>query len=143
MSNDESNKKYLTTFQAAKLLCVSPDSILKWIKAGKIAALKTPGGHHRIDLASIKSLLQKFDASRTVKEDKDHTHPNELPYCWEYNTTGDKDSYQCQECLVFKTRAIRCYEMGGIPEEYGNLRLYCDSSCEECKYYEFVKIAED
>ena len=40
MSND---KNYLTTTQAAKLLSVSPDTVLKWVKAGKLQARRTLG----------------------------------------------------------------------------------------------------
>jgi excisionase family DNA binding protein len=48
------NKGYLTTFEAAKLISVTPDSILKWIKSGKLAAFRTPGGHYRINIDNIK-----------------------------------------------------------------------------------------
>ena len=52
-------KGYLTTFQAADILSVTPDSILKWIKSGKLKARRTPGGHYRIPRENVVLLLKE------------------------------------------------------------------------------------
>jgi excisionase family DNA binding protein len=39
---------YYTTFQAAKLLGVSPPTVVNWVNLGVLAAHRTPGGHRRI-----------------------------------------------------------------------------------------------
>src|ERR1700741_7377 len=41
-------KRYLTTGRVGEMLEVSPAAIKKWIKQGKLAAFRTPGGHFRI-----------------------------------------------------------------------------------------------
>lgn len=52
---------FLTTSQAAKVFHVTRFTVLNWIKVGKLPALTTPGGHHRI---SRKALLDAFSASQ-------------------------------------------------------------------------------
>ena len=52
------NKEYLTTFQAAQVMSVTPDSILKWIKSGLLNARKTPGGHYRVSRKNLETLLE-------------------------------------------------------------------------------------
>ncbi len=56
-------KGYLTTFQAADILAVTPDSILKWIKSGKLKARRTPGGHYSISRQKIELLLKESEKS--------------------------------------------------------------------------------
>ncbi len=38
----------LTTFQVARLLGVSADTVANWVDQGRIAAHRTPGGHRRV-----------------------------------------------------------------------------------------------
>jgi excisionase family DNA binding protein len=48
--------RYYTTFEAAQLLGVSLPTVVNWIKARRIKAHRTPGGHRRIareDLAAF------------------------------------------------------------------------------------------
>ena len=53
MTEERSKKDYLTTTQAAKLLSVTPDTVLKWVKAGKVKSYRTLGGHFRIPLSEL------------------------------------------------------------------------------------------
>ena len=48
--------KHISTGKAAKMLSVTPDAVLKWIKKGKIPARRTPGGHYRIPLDAVYRL---------------------------------------------------------------------------------------
>ena len=41
-------KNYLTTGEAAAIFDVDSDTVLRWINAGEIPAIRTPGGHYRI-----------------------------------------------------------------------------------------------
>ncbi len=50
------NKEILTTREVALLLNVTTQTIKNYIYAGQLKALKTPGGHHRIRRADLKSL---------------------------------------------------------------------------------------
>lgn len=52
----------LTTAGAAKLLEVSPESVVAWSDAGEIPCWRTPGGHRRYR----RSDLERFVAERTT-----------------------------------------------------------------------------
>ena len=39
----------LTTGKAARFCSVKPDTVLKWIKKGRLPAARTAGGHYRIE----------------------------------------------------------------------------------------------
>jgi excisionase family DNA binding protein len=49
-------EELLTTLQAARRLNVWPNSILRWIKAGKLSATKTPGGQYRIAASALHQI---------------------------------------------------------------------------------------
>lgn len=46
----------LTTTEAAAMLGVSAVTIQRWIRAGKIAAVRYPGGTLRIELAEVERI---------------------------------------------------------------------------------------
>ncbi|HEY6005703.1 MAG TPA: helix-turn-helix domain-containing protein, partial [Anaeromyxobacter sp.] len=49
-------RRFYTTFDAARLLGVSLPTVVNWIKARRLKAHRTPGGHRRIaaeDLAAF------------------------------------------------------------------------------------------
>src|SRR5581483_3591699 len=52
----------LTTREAAAHCRVSVPTLKRWIRQGKLAAFRTPGGHHRIDLAAF----QRFCADHGI-----------------------------------------------------------------------------
>ena len=49
--------QWLTTGQAAKYCSVKPDTVLKWIKRGRLTAERTPGGHYRIRPKDLEPLI--------------------------------------------------------------------------------------
>jgi excisionase family DNA binding protein len=54
------NEKPLTTGEIAKYCHVTPVAVLKWIKAGKIQAYSTPGGHFRVLPEDFKVFLKEY-----------------------------------------------------------------------------------
>ena len=44
---------YFTTQQVAKMLGVSTPSVVNWVKAGRLDAHRTPGGHRRISRTAL------------------------------------------------------------------------------------------
>jgi len=139
-------KQYLTTGQAAEMLSVTPDAVLKWIKAGRIRAMRTPGGHYRINRSEI---LQKTDVHNTLIKRANgsgngngHGNGNRystVQYCWEFNANVDGIDPKCRQCIVYQAKAYRCYEMIKLPENSGHARSFCNQTCEECEYYHTVK----
>ena len=49
-------KEILKTREAAELLKVTTQTIKNYIYSGKLKALKTPGGHHRIRRSDLKEI---------------------------------------------------------------------------------------
>jgi excisionase family DNA binding protein len=126
-------KAYYTTSQAAELLSVSADTVLKWVRAGKIPSYRTPGGHSRIPADAVEALLPPQDSRAASFDRADSTPP--YSYCWDFYAGEGGVRQECRNCIAFKSRAQRCYQMREIPDEFGHLRLFCQSSCEDCDFY--------
>lgn len=123
---------FISTGQAAALCMVTPDTVLKWIKGGKLTASRTPGGHYRIRRVDVQQMIQPLQ--------EEHENGNSKPfhYCWEYYADGDATRRDCLKCIVYRSRTKRCYEISGLPTEAGHSKLYCQESCDECDYYRTV-----
>jgi molybdopterin-binding protein len=48
----------LTPREAAAALGVSYPTLKKWISAGKLKTIKTPGGHHRVPQTALNSIMK-------------------------------------------------------------------------------------
>jgi excisionase family DNA binding protein len=58
-------KKAYSTFQAAKILGVSPPTVIKWANDGLLKSYRTPGGHRRILDVDLQSFLDGFQIPKT------------------------------------------------------------------------------
>ena len=56
--------------EAAAILGISYPTVKQWILSGKLPTTQTPGGHHRIDQASLKPFL-KEDAIKPTRESRE------------------------------------------------------------------------
>src|SRR5210317_2362282 len=111
-------KTYLSTGEAAAIFDVDSDTVLRWIKTGEIPAIRTPGGHYRIHKnVFLSKLLRIEDESRT-----------DLSYCWEYNSDSGNIHNECIECIVYKSKTRRCYELSKLPVQIGHAKLNCSES---------------
>jgi excisionase family DNA binding protein len=133
-------KNYLTTSEAAKFLSVSPDTVLKWAKAGKVKSTRTLGGHFRIPISELDTLATKTDRSNAVSNGTDESviRPLVHQYCWEYLSGGGEIKDQCRDCITFRSRARRCYELKDLPGGMGCLNIMCDTECAECEYFRLM-----
>jgi len=50
----------LTTGEVAARCHVSKESVVKWIKEGKLRAYRTPGGHYRVLKTALKEFLKTY-----------------------------------------------------------------------------------
>lgn len=48
--------KFLTPGEVAAILRVDPRTVTRWAHDGRIAAITTPGGHHRFRESDIRAL---------------------------------------------------------------------------------------
>ncbi len=128
--------KLFSTGQAARACAVTPDTVLKWIKAGRVPATRTVGGHWRIDeddIAVLKAVPQSPLRPATPAPARRH-----FLYCWEYNSEDGEPLPGCRDCVVYRTRAQRCYEVIKVAAELGHQRIFCKGTCETCDYYKRV-----
>jgi excisionase family DNA binding protein len=64
-------KQLLTTFDAADICYVTPNTIKNWIKSGQLKAYCTPGGHYRIRKEDLDRFVQEHQmATKTMGEPK-------------------------------------------------------------------------
>lgn len=139
----------LTTGQAAKLCAVTPDTVLKWIKKGRLEATRTAGGHYRVALPDLEPFLAGFGQravpaiSETTfpsvrSQDGTKEEPEEVP-CWEFLSDNGETREACRQCVVYRVKATRCFLMAGLDSDVGHAHQFCEGSCEECVYYRRVQ----
>ena len=126
-------KNYITTGEAAAIFDVDSDSILRWIKSGEIPAIRTPGGHYRINR---NVFLTKMIKDTSPKEE--YETQSASSYCWEYNSQAGKVRDGCKVCIVYKSQANRCYELCKLPDSIGHAKLFCSESCKDCSYFQRI-----
>jgi len=54
------HKSYFTRAEVAALLEVSPNTISRWVRGGKIPSVLTPGGRRRYPVEAIVRLVREF-----------------------------------------------------------------------------------
>ncbi len=126
-------KNYITTGEAAAIFDVDSDSILRWIKSGEIPAIRTPGGHYRINR---NVFMMKMIKDTTINEKEETQSP--LSYCWEFNSESGIIRYECKDCIVYKSKASKCYELCNLPVSIGHAKLFCSESCKDCQYFKSI-----
>jgi len=57
---------YLLPAEAAELLSVSPKTVSRWAKEGKLPFMKTLGGHRRYPEAQIRQLVDELRQEPTA-----------------------------------------------------------------------------
>ena len=55
--------KYFSTTEAAKICQVTPGSVIRWIKDGRLDTARTAGGHRRIPATSLLKLIKQLGLS--------------------------------------------------------------------------------
>jgi excisionase family DNA binding protein len=58
--------RYLRTTEVADILQVSPKTVSRWAKEGKLPFLKTLGGHRRYPTAEIRQLADELRVQPTA-----------------------------------------------------------------------------
>lgn len=125
---------WLTTGQAAKLCSVTPDTILKWIRKGRLQGVRTAGGHYRISRSDLEHL-----ATPTHENVESNNSGHNPLRCWEYLSEGGVVKENCKSCVVYRTRATRCFELAQLGIDNGHGRQFCRTSCDDCVYFRRVK----
>lgn len=137
MAAEVSKSEFLTTGQAAKVCSVTPDTILKWLKKGRLNGVRTAGGHYRIQRQDLEPLVASPNPAESHPRQLPASHPRSVR-CWEY--LGERGAIRddCRDCVVYRVRAARCFKMAGMEADIGHVRQFCRGSCEDCVYYRRV-----
>ena len=128
----------LTTGQAAKLCSVTPDTILKWIKKGRLRGVRTAGGHYRIERRELEPLVVSPRPSASPSQQLPACYSQNV-HCWEYLSDRGEIRDECRQCVVYRVRAARCFLMAEMEADVGHALKFCQGSCEDCAYYRRVK----
>ena len=128
----------LTTGQAARLCSVTPDTILKWIKKGRLRGERTAGGHYRIHRRDIEPLIASARPTARPPSQTRESCPQGLR-CWEYLADCGEVRDACRQCVVYRVRATHCFLMAGLETDIGHARRFCRGSCADCVYYRRAK----
>ncbi len=134
MATKTVNSRYITTSAAAKLCAVTPDTVLKWIRTGRLPARRTAGGHNRIDRADLDRIMHP---SIPAVDRIEPAGRRRFRYCWEFNGNG-RLLEACRCCAVYLLRARRCYELARVAPGAVQPRVFCESGCAQCAYYREV-----
>ncbi len=123
--------QYITTGKAARRCSVQPDTVLKWVKKGRLPAIRTLGGHYRIDERD----LVRFTGMREAGG------PGPLPvlqaekrilHCWEYLSKDLRA--KCKSCIVYRVRASICFQLRLAMHGSGHNKAFCKDFCQDCPY---------
>ncbi len=113
---------------------MKPDTIRKWVKRGKLRAVRTGGGHHRISLADLSPFITRVPESpRSPQADTC------LLRCWEYLSDRGAVREDCKLCVVYRVRAAWCFALAEMGEGIGHNRRFCQQSCQDCLYFQRVQ----
>lgn len=127
-------KEFVSTGQAAELCSVTADTVLKWIKSGRITANRTPGGHYRIHREKLQHIIEQDEIAKVALN-----HERAFQFCWEFYKNSGGSIQECAKCIAYRSRAMRCYEMIELPAESGHARMFCKGTCEDCEYFRVVQ----
>ena len=60
MAREGQNKGWLTVGRVAEHCLVTPTTVRRWIKGGKLSALRVPSGHYRVSIADFRDFLERY-----------------------------------------------------------------------------------
>lgn len=127
-------RKQFSTNDIARMCSVTRQTVINWIKGGKLKAVYTPGGHRRVGREDLLNFFRQNRLDTCLVLQFEEERRKEIPYCWEYFRTGFTSrwsNHNCENCLVKQVRALRCYLLRGrsTPAEEK-----CHTSCDQCLY---------
>ena len=64
---------YVTTGEVGRACGVTAGAVKKWIRQGKIRAIRTPGGHFRIPIDEVERLT-RYVVTASTRAEKDRRH---------------------------------------------------------------------
>lgn len=72
--NNKETRKVFGAFEIARLFHVTPITVNRWIKEGKLPSFKTAGGHYRVWEKDVKALMRSLNIASPGKGGKGGLH---------------------------------------------------------------------
>ncbi len=66
VSSSQASERYYTTDEAAKILNVTPATVRRWIRAGKLRAFKDPYGTYKIPESELQRFKEEYSRNMRV-----------------------------------------------------------------------------
>lgn len=132
----DANQLWLTTGEAAELCSVQRDTVLKWIRRGRLEASRTAGGHFRIDRRSLQRFIPRPASNPQAIADI----PSGLQtlHCWGFFGDQGRAREECRSCIALQAAAKWCFRLRQLAAQAGNSFCSGPDSCEDCAYYRQV-----
>jgi len=61
MTDNDAHDPLLTPAEVAAMFRVSPKTVTRWARSGKLTALRTLGGHRRFRTSEVRQLLSNVE----------------------------------------------------------------------------------
>ncbi len=55
------HKNWLTVGRIGEYCLVTPITVRRWIRKGKLSAIRLPSGHYRVSLEDFRDFLERYD----------------------------------------------------------------------------------
>ena len=55
------NKDWFTVGRIGEYCLVTPVTVRRWIKGGKLSAIRLPSGHYRINIVGFRDFLKQYN----------------------------------------------------------------------------------
>ncbi len=81
-------RRYFTTYEASQFLGVSLPTVVNWIKAGRLKAHRTPGGHRRIAREELAGFIRRHSMPMPPELEEEGSSSRVL--------VVDDDNHACQ-----------------------------------------------
>lgn len=132
---EEKRPELLSTGEVARLCGVTRDAVLKWIKKGKLPAIKTPGGHFRVPREACQGMAMEGPHVKPVVDHYGEPTKQGPLRCWQYFGDSGSPREVCQSCLVYLAKAQNCFKLAELGKESGHRLHFCRHDCRTCSYY--------
>ena len=134
------DSELLATGEVARLCGVTSDTVLKWIKKGRLPATRTSGGHFRIDRRTLEALGYLGTSTPSCGGVTMPRQSGTVPkHCWEYFCRNLAPPETCMGCVVYRARIEKCYEVAELGETIGHSRQFCRTTCQNCSFFRACK----
>ena len=126
---------YFTTNDIALMCNVTRQTVINWIKTGKLKANLTPGGHRRVLREDLVVFFRDNRMEEARIQEYEENHKQRIPYCWEYFSIGfasRSSRHECEKCPAKLAKAQRCYVIADLLGDNGR---YCNTECSDCAFF--------